>query len=155
MAYAGMAELLDALWEIQDIPWRTWLDPRTHNVWDAPETFGGGTRTLKTDVWSFAMVMFELFTGKRPWHEYPRGLNNVKPALHRNPEVRPERPEDEIMATDDVWALMQDCWKTNPDERPDFAEIHTRLEKAEAAFNEKQSCLPFEERYRGWNPKRR
>lgn len=139
-----MSELVDMLWDVPDVPWKNWRDPRHHEVWDAPEVLLDHPQTFKVDVWSFAMVMIEVFTDKQPWSEFrwaKRGRSSIMMMLYSEPDVRPTRPKDEDLVTDEVWDLIQDCWKTNPDERPDFVEIHRRLEKAEAAFNEKQSSL--------------
>lgn len=39
--------------------------------WLAPESFNNGIFTMDSDVWSFAVVLWEMFTfGDLPWSEY-------------------------------------------------------------------------------------
>jgi serine/threonine protein kinase len=76
----------------------------------------------KADVWSFAMVCFEILTRKVPFEgELRTGLfhritvDGLRPVL---PEECPRR----------LVSLIQKCWEYDPCERPDFLEICNELQ---------------------------
>lgn len=52
---------------------------------------------------------------------------------------RPPRPGPEITAlglTDAVWALVEDCWAQDPEDRPPMSEVLARLERMEKTWKE-------------------
>ncbi|XP_071956949.1 fibroblast growth factor receptor-like [Antedon mediterranea] len=85
--------------------------------WSSLETLLEGVCTIKSDVWSYGVVLYEVFTlGAVP---YPRIdtetlLNNLK-AGKRLP-----KPEH---CLEEVYRLMLRCWLKNPIERPNFDNI--------------------------------
>ena len=90
--------------------------------WMAPETFNPRVGTTRSDIWSFGMVMYEVLTGKDPYHEYPMFTVIAKVAGG----VTPNRPE--TIANDKIWSLMRDCWVPKPTERPSIQDVIRRLE---------------------------
>uniref|UniRef100_A0A2L2XWC2 Tyrosine-protein kinase n=1 Tax=Parasteatoda tepidariorum TaxID=114398 RepID=A0A2L2XWC2_PARTP len=84
--------------------------------WTAPEAYVSGEFTIKADVWSFGIVLFEIFThGESPY----RDMKNfqVVEALKKNYRMpKPSDPE----CSDAVYEIMLQCWKKEPDERPTF-----------------------------------
>ena len=78
---------------------------------------------MKVDVFSFAMVLFELLTGKRPFEELHSFRVNgaiseaMRPALHDG-NMEPAFPA--------MVDLMIDCWQQSPSNRPTTQEVgHT------------------------------
>ena len=57
---------------------------------------------------------------------YP-GIPNSEIAKHLSYGNRLPRPDN---CPADVYALMQDCWRWAPGERPNFIDVHKRLETA-------------------------
>ncbi|XP_063687022.1 tyrosine-protein kinase HCK-like isoform X2 [Bolinopsis microptera] len=90
--------------------------------WTAPEALNYNTFTMKSDVWSFGIVLWELATqGDTP---YPSiDLQEVLGLLETG--YRMKRPDG---CPEQVYTLMEDTWKWEPDDRPTFAEITQRLE---------------------------
>ncbi|CAG9462996.1 unnamed protein product [Pedinophyceae sp. YPF-701] len=103
--------------------------------WMAPELFPGlagpavapagdaGLVNEKVDVYSFAVVMWEVWTlGQPPYSKLAMGavLSGVIAGNLRPPVPQGCRP---------AWAaLMQECWRPAPRARPGFPEICDRLE---------------------------
>jgi len=89
--------------------------------WCAPELFGGGKTTTKSDVWAFGIVLYELFTlGSIPYKD----LKNAEVLKSVSKGSRLEKPES---CPEEVYALMLRCWSVNPAERPSFSEISKEL----------------------------
>ena len=78
-------------------------------LWDAPETFMNGDFTQKSDVWSFGVTVWEIFSnGTRPYI----GVGNIKKFLKSQRLPKPEN------CPDDVYLLLTNgCWKEDPEER--------------------------------------
>lgn len=89
--------------------------------WLAPESFNNGIFTMDSDVWSFAVVLWEMFTfGDLPWSEYNN--EQVKDKIQagiplREPNVCPHGFYD----------IMLMCFCFDPDERPPFHIIRDEL----------------------------
>ncbi|KAI6189796.1 Protein tyrosine kinase [Aphelenchoides bicaudatus] len=89
--------------------------------WTSLEALKSGIFSEKSDVWSYGVLLFEMYSGAAM--PYPTiESDKLEEALSSG--VRPEIPEDvpEIMNL-----LMTSCWLESPDERPTFEEIRTRL----------------------------
>jgi len=87
----------------------------------APELLDSNTFTEETDVYAYALVIWEVLTGDIPW----RGLNPMQVGMQiLAKQARPAVPEG---APADLVALMQRCWAHEPDARPTFAAIKAEL----------------------------
>ena len=87
----------------------------------APELLEDNLFDEKSDVYSFAIVMWEIWDGGVPWH----GLKPVQ--ITRKVVDKRERPPPPEGAPTDLVALMQRCWAHEPDARPTFAAIKAEL----------------------------
>ena len=94
----------------------------------APELLSENIFTEKSDVYAYAIVIWEVLTGEVPWTGlgYPQIITQV---LVKG--ARPPLPSDG--AAEDLVALMGRCWAASPDDRPAFAEITSVLAAAKAA----------------------
>uniref|UniRef100_A0A8W8HUR7 Tyrosine-protein kinase receptor n=1 Tax=Magallana gigas TaxID=29159 RepID=A0A8W8HUR7_MAGGI len=91
--------------------------------WMPPEAFLDGIFTSKTDVWSFGVLLWEIFSiGYMP---YP-GRTNHDVMQYVTNGGRLEPPEK---CPKPLYDLMCECWATNPDSRPTFTEILKELKK--------------------------
>jgi tyrosine-protein kinase len=85
--------------------------------WYAPECINYGSFTHASDVWSYGIVLWEMYSyGKQPYGT-KTSVETVEyiEAGHRLPQ-----PE---WATNDVYDYMLKCWQHDPNQRPDFAEL--------------------------------
>ncbi|CAJ1070341.1 tyrosine-protein kinase ABL1 isoform X2 [Xyrichtys novacula] len=90
--------------------------------WTAPESLAYNKFSIKSDVWAFGVLLWEIATyGMSP---YPGiDLSQVYELLEK--EYRMDRPEG---CPEKVYELMRACWRWNPLERPSFAETHQAFE---------------------------
>ncbi|KAJ8346786.1 hypothetical protein SKAU_G00281870 [Synaphobranchus kaupii] len=90
--------------------------------WTAPESLAYNKFSIKSDVWAFGVLLWEIATyGMSP---YPGiDLSQVYELLEK--DYRMDRPEG---CPEKVYELMKACWKWNPAERPSFAETHQAFE---------------------------
>ena len=86
--------------------------------WMAIESLTDWVFSSQSDVWSFGVVLWEMFSlAKVP---YP-GLQFDDSFIRRLQNgYRMEKPE---FATNDIGRLMADCWKHEPNQRPTFSQI--------------------------------
>ena len=83
----------------------------------------------KCDVFSFAMVMFEVLTNKlNPWVQ---GKLYVEYDMAHDPNFRPVIPPDCYLTSSMQWyvTLMKKCWEHVPSNRPSFSEILDELNR--------------------------
>jgi len=100
---------------------------RTHEgrlpiKWTAPEAlFGSGAYTTASDVWSFGVVMYEIFSvGGDP---FPGVYMREIPALLKE-GYRMACPK---FVSPKLYNIMMQCWKNNPSERPSFEVLRSLL----------------------------
>jgi len=80
--------------------------------------------TFSSDVFSFAMLSIEVYSGEVPYHPVPQNVACLNTIAGR----RPARPPD---VPDLVWMLIKECWRAEPAGRPSFLSVYNRL-----------ACLP-------------
>jgi hypothetical protein len=95
--------------------------------WAAPEAAKDLTPTTYMDVWAFGMTMIEVFSLQEPFCQL-RTENEVIEAIAK--KRLPNRPQV-YWVTDELWALIQDCWNYVPQERPTMDQVYDRLLEAE------------------------
>ncbi|CAI9291540.1 unnamed protein product [Lactuca saligna] len=88
--------------------------------WMAPEVINHQPYDQKADVFSFAIVLWELVTAKIPYDN----MTPLQAALGVRQGRRPELPTN---THPKLLELMQRCWETDPVNRPSFSEIKVEL----------------------------
>lgn len=97
-------------------------DARLPLKWMAPETIFDRVYTTQSDVWSFGVLLWEIFSlGASP---YP-GVCIDELFCRRLKEGTRMRPPD--YATNEIYQTMLDCWLDRPTDRPTFAELVEHL----------------------------
>ena len=79
----------------------------------SPEQFGGGTLNRRTDVWSWALCVLEMFCGERTW-KTGRQASEALRAFRAEPEAL----VSSVRMPDAVADLLQRCFAENLDARP-------------------------------------
>ncbi|XP_066115041.1 vascular endothelial growth factor receptor 1 isoform X2 [Saccopteryx bilineata] len=97
-------------------------DTRLPLKWMAPESIFDKIYSTKSDVWSYGVLLWEIFSlGGSP---YP-GVQMDEDFCSRLKEgMRMKAPE---YATPEIYQIMLDCWHRDPKERPKFAELVEKL----------------------------
>ncbi|KAL9915872.1 anaplastic lymphoma kinase isoform 1-T8 [Glossina fuscipes fuscipes] len=89
--------------------------------WMPPEAFLDGIFTSKTDVWSFGVLLWEVFSlGLMPYTGLP------------NPEVMQLVTNGGRLGSPPgcppaIYKIMADCWNPTPEDRPTFSNLLERL----------------------------
>lgn len=97
--------------------------------WTALEVLNGEPHTSKSDVWSFGILMWEIFSkGITPYN----GKRNASLKEALNHGFRMTAPTATPPKCD---KLMQKCWMSNPDERYDFVKIKAKLKRYHRMFS--------------------
>lgn len=89
--------------------------------WTAPEAATHSKFTIKSDVWSFGIVLYEIITkGGAP---YPDKSNHaVLDQIEKGYRMgQPPGCEDKY------YNIMKECWRKDPNSRPTFESLHWRL----------------------------
>ena len=105
--------------------------------WTAPELMGTNMPpTFQGDVWSVGMLMLEVLTGFVPFYLYRRNEQVMFQVTYYH--LRPTRPEGNKQIPDAAWKLMEECWATEPEDRPALRDVHARLIELEKWWEEVQ-----------------
>lgn len=90
-------------------------------AWTAPEIIRGERYSDKVDVYSFAIVLWELIARTEPYGG-KKGVAVAYAAAEQG--ARPDIPS---FSPPQFTTLMRECWADQPDDRPTFATILARL----------------------------
>ena len=111
--------------------------------WTAPEAALYNRFSIKSDVWSFGIVIYEVLTkGAVP---YP-GMSNSQVLEAIKQDYRMPSPDN---CPDALYNIMFSCWKYEADNRPTFEHLKYQLEKyfaseAEAMYELDRKMLQFD-----------
>lgn len=99
--------------------------------WLAPEIIDPPNNKPRTaskpaDIFAFAMLAMEVFTGEVPFGN----MTNMSVVLHIVTGKRPARPQDagQFGLTTEMWKFIEKCWSANPNKRPTTYEVVTKWE---------------------------
>ena len=111
----GVVRLIRAIDKECSVP--TSLPKRT-----APEAFLNGQFTIKSDVWSYGILLYELVTyGHLPYV----GLSPDQIMKQLQEGYRTPCPEN---CQEKLYEIMLSCWKKDPESRPTFETLRWQME---------------------------
>ncbi|XP_069734400.1 tyrosine-protein kinase JAK3 [Phaenicophaeus curvirostris] len=128
----GLAKLLP-----QDKDYYVVREPGQSPVfWYAPESLADNIFSRASDIWSFGVLLYELFTysnkSKSPSEEFLRMMGTEKATqivCHLLELLKDNRRLPAPSGCPgEVYALMLSCWTFTPDPRPAFGELAPKLE---------------------------
>ncbi|XP_059576021.1 tyrosine-protein kinase JAK3 [Alligator mississippiensis] len=104
--------------------------------WYAPESLADNVFSRESDVWSFGVVLYELFTfsskSRSPSEEFLRMMGPDKPPQIICPLLELLKDDKRLPVPagcpTEVHALMLSCWTFTPSKRPTFGELAARIE---------------------------
>lgn len=103
--------------------------------WMAPESIFDCVYTVQSDVWSYGILLWEIFSlGLNP---YPGILVNNKFYKLVKDGYQMAQP---VFAPENIYSIMQSCWDLEPTKRPTFQQIcfllqeQARLERREQDY---------------------
>ncbi|KAL9964725.1 hypothetical protein ACROYT_G028405 [Oculina patagonica] len=98
--------------------------------WTAYEGLLYGIYTTQSDVWSFGVVLYEIFTvGGSP---YP-GINGREIPNKLQKGYRMPKPKH---VDDQLYQIMLQCWQENPNDRPTFSKLKDTITRMAQSNNE-------------------
>ncbi|POG72924.1 kinase-like domain-containing protein, partial [Rhizophagus irregularis DAOM 181602=DAOM 197198] len=99
----------------------------------APEVIAGKQATKASDIYSFAMLMWEISSGQPPFfnckHDYDLILNIINGIRPRIVSGTPLEYE----------SLMKQCWDADPLKRPDAHTLHIKLREINLYYQKKSN----------------
>ncbi|CAM8893645.1 unnamed protein product [Rhodiola kirilowii] len=97
-------------------------DPGTYR-WMAPEMIKHKSYGKKVDVYSFGLILWEMISGSVPYEDMTP-IQAAFAVVSKN--LRPIIPKDCPPA---MKALIEQCWSSKPDKRPDFWQVVKVMEQ--------------------------
>ncbi|KAL6991074.1 hypothetical protein U1Q18_009194 [Sarracenia purpurea var. burkii] len=102
-------------------------DPGTYR-WMAPEMIKQKSYGRKVDMYSFGLILWEMIAGTIPYED----MTPIQAAFAVvNKNLRPAIPGDCLPA---MRALIEQCWSTQPEKRPEFWQVVKVLEQFESSL---------------------
>ncbi|PKY57997.1 kinase-like protein [Rhizophagus irregularis] len=105
----------------------------------APEILSGGQYSSASDIYSFAMIMYEIASGKIPFHHEEINPSNI---------IQGYRSEITFATPFIYTELMKSCWESDPKKRPSASLlvktfddwIHSKREQLVTIYNSFQDA---------------
>ncbi|KAJ3670996.1 hypothetical protein LUZ60_008422 [Juncus effusus] len=112
-------------------------DPGTYR-WMAPEMVKNKLYNRKVDVYSFGLILWEMVSGHTPYEE----MTPVQAAFAVvDKNLRPIIPSDCPIP---LGSLIEQCWASSPQKRPEFWQIVKLLEQFESMLSQTGSLDGFQ-----------
>ncbi|KDR24308.1 Guanylate cyclase 32E [Zootermopsis nevadensis] len=109
------------------------------HLWQAPELLRSPNPppqgTQKGDVYSFAIVLYEIMGRAGPWGQVDMKYDEIVERVRNPAEGHIFRPPTERLGIADyVSRCMQNCWDEDPEQRPDIRYVRAKLKEMQAGL---------------------
>lgn len=104
-------------------------DSKGSAAWMAPEVFEGNSYTEKCDVFSFGVIMWEVFSRQLPFSNIGHVAYRIMWAVHCG-----RRPPDIRGCPEVLHTLMHRCWAKDPSVRPSMTAVVQILSRIVSVF---------------------
>ena len=94
--------------------------------WQPPEVLRNKAFSIKSDVWSFGVLLFEVFSFSS--NPYP-DMSKEQVKSHVMSGNKMSKPKD---CPEEIYQIMQSCFEFNVTERPSFCHLHQQLQNIQA-----------------------
>ncbi|XP_024992598.1 integrin-linked protein kinase 1-like isoform X2 [Cynara cardunculus var. scolymus] len=128
----GISELVKVTEKVKKEKLMSYSDTTWRYV--APEVFRNEDYDTKVDVFSFALILQEMIEGCQPF--FMMSEDEVPKAYVAN--QRPPFNAPSKCYAHGLKELIEECWHENPEERPTFRKIITRLESTYYSINRRR-----------------
>ncbi|KAG8895415.1 hypothetical protein FRB99_000604 [Tulasnella sp. 403] len=94
----------------------------------APELWKGASRNVKTDVYAFGMLIYQVLSGSFPFRDcqaHAAIYMKVVEGGERPPREPSESPTGK--SYESLWDVAEKCWQEDPDDRPSMREVALAL----------------------------
>ncbi|KAI1724915.1 protein tyrosine kinase domain-containing protein [Ditylenchus destructor] len=92
--------------------------------WMAIEALKMAEFSSKTDVWSFGVMLFEIFSAGDTPYPTIQAADMLQHLLEGN------RLKQPILSPDEIYKLMRECWLEDPERRPTCEQVRKRITTA-------------------------
>lgn len=96
------------------------------SIYTVPEVLESNVYSKASDVYSFALVVYEILSNEKPFTE----TDSIS-LIYNKIVVKGERPLMNDSIPDRFKKLIEQCWSQDPNERPEFSEIVYQLKMDE------------------------
>ena len=124
-----MARLID-----KDI-FEAHMETRTTYKWTALEAAIQKRYSIKSDVWSFGVVLYEIITCGRPPYLGKSDADVLELLQHK---YRLPRPDE---CLESLYDIMLSCWREKPHTRPTFKELQWQLGQLHKAYDHEREVI--------------
>ena len=100
----------------------------------APEVFRHEEYNETVDIYSFAMILYYLLSGRPPWESLSGKDAAIKAAR------KAARPTLDRSWDSKISGLMRRCWDENPSARPSFSVVLDELTEYSSEFHRLRLC---------------
>lgn len=90
--------------------------------WTAPEAIKKSHYTSASDVWSFGIVCWEIFSYASNPYDWLSNKEVVENIMRGERLPKPENCPEEF------WTIILSCWNINPQERPKFSDLTKQIQ---------------------------
>jgi serine/threonine protein kinase len=98
-------------------------DARLPWKWMAAETLLERTLSTKSDIWSFGVTLWEIFSlGAEPYETL-----EWNPSFAYSLSISGCQLEQPEFANAEIFQIMKKCWEIFPERRPDFTELESQM----------------------------